>query len=183
MDNNEMNTQRGAFAFYASFYNTIKKLPERARLPMYEAIAEFAFNMVEPDFSQEQDSLLLDIAWGPIRGVLHANYIKWLNGNKGGKPKNGNTKDKPPRNQAETNPEPTQNQTETNPIQDIGNKEIGNKEYRKIGSMNNGNKGIRNNPPGGSPSSPPPLPPYIPSSFDIVVEYSYNLAEDNKLNM
>ena len=49
--------------------------------------------------------------------------------------------------------------------------------------MNNGNKGIRNNPPGGSPSSPPPLPPYIPSSFDIVVEYAYNLAEDNNLNM
>ena len=41
--------ERSQFTFYRSFYEALRRLPKKARLEAYEAIAAYALDGVEPD--------------------------------------------------------------------------------------------------------------------------------------
>lgn len=90
--------------FYRSFYESIKKFPSAVRLPLYEAITAFGFDLVEPDFSGVKDKYrpFIEAVWDGIRPQLWANHQRWLNGSDGGAPEGNQNARKQPRNNLET---------------------------------------------------------------------------------
>lgn len=77
----------GKITFFASFYETLKKLPEAQREPFMMGLLGYAFEGIEPDFA---DDLLLDIAFTNARPNLDASARKAKvareNGEAGGRP-------------------------------------------------------------------------------------------------
>ena len=76
--------KRGQFTFYRSFWEAVKGLPKKDRLPIYEAIAEYALDgTIPPGLTQSQRAFFL-----LVKPNLDASRIKAANGKQGGsKPK------------------------------------------------------------------------------------------------
>ena len=90
--------------FYRSFYESIKKFPSAVRLPLYEAITAFGFDLEEPDFSgvKEKYRPFIEAVWDTIRPQLWANHQRWLNGKGGGAPEGNQNARKQPKNNLES---------------------------------------------------------------------------------
>lgn len=69
-----------SFIFQRSFSDSIKCLPERYRLPLFEAIAEYGLNGVEPDFGCQADRFILDAVWAGVKPQLDTEHRRHLNG-------------------------------------------------------------------------------------------------------
>lgn len=95
---------RDSFVFYRSFYEAIRELPRDIQGEIYTAIMEYGL------YGNETDNLkpIARSIFMLVKPLMDANYSRYENGCKGGRPKGG-------KNQAETEPKPKQNQTETKP--------------------------------------------------------------------
>ena len=83
-DNTKANsTERPKFLFYRSFKEAIDQLPKEERLPIYEAIAEYAFDKTEPDFEDGTPGKLI---WTLVSPLLKRDFSLWENGKAGGCP-------------------------------------------------------------------------------------------------
>lgn len=77
--------ERKSFVFYASFYNSIKKIKDKSlRCDIYEAIFELALNGNNITIDNELAILALDL----IMPQITANNTKYENGKRGGRPSN-----------------------------------------------------------------------------------------------
>lgn len=75
--------ERKSFVFYASFYNSIKKIKDKSlRCDIYEAIFELALNGNNITIDNELAILALDL----IMPQITANNTKYENGKRGGRP-------------------------------------------------------------------------------------------------
>lgn len=96
---------RDGMIFYKSFYDSIKELPKKERLLIYDAIMEYSLYDKEPELSGIVKSLFT-----LIKPQIDANNHRRDNGNKGGRPKQSDnqtiTKAEPNVNQIETKDEP-----------------------------------------------------------------------------
>ena len=72
-----------SFIFYRSFYDAISRCPADLQSALYRAVASYALDCIEPDFSDNQMAAAI---WTLIRPQLDANYKRYLNGCKGGAP-------------------------------------------------------------------------------------------------
>lgn len=87
--------ERDSFIFYRSFFLSVDRLPEDMQLLLYRAIAQYALDKIEPDFSSSQYLQFIEAIWDGIRPQLDANYKRFVNGCMGGAPKgNQNAKKK-----------------------------------------------------------------------------------------
>lgn len=102
-----MTKQRDSFIFYRSFYDASKALDDENRLALLDAIFEFALNHTETELEALPDAM-----FKLIKPQLEANYAKWQNGNKGGRPKTPETKKKPKQNLTKTKPKPNVNEND-----------------------------------------------------------------------
>ena len=110
---NQETPCRESFVFYRSFYDSIGRLPERAQLALFRAVAEYGLDQVVPDFAGVPQQPFVEAIFAGIRPQLDANHKRFLNGCKGGEfgrlggaPK-GNTnarKGKQPQNNPKTTP-------------------------------------------------------------------------------
>ena len=112
-----------AFVFYRSFYEAIRHLPDKAdKADIYEAIASYALDGVEPQLAGTSAAIFTI-----VKPFLDKNIQRSINGRKGGRPKQNETKTKPNENQSETEQKPNENQS-AEKANLINNKEIKNKE-------------------------------------------------------
>ena len=103
---------KDSFIFYRSFFNSLEKCPTEIQLPLFKAIARYALDYTEPDFSDSPHMQFAEAVWEGIKPQLDANYRKFLNGCKGaefgklgGAPKgNQNARKKQPQNNPKTTP-------------------------------------------------------------------------------
>ena len=68
-----------SFIFYRSFATALKKIPDQARLSLYDAITGYCFDGIEPELSG-----IAEIAWDLIKPQLDANKKRQDNGKYGG---------------------------------------------------------------------------------------------------
>ena len=128
--------QRPYFPFYRSFRDAIAELPQETKLPIYEAIANYALDGVEPN--SEVLGVIGGAMWKLILPNLVVSRQKYNNGCKGGCPK-GTTKPSMRGNQNATKPKQNQNETKTKTInREIDNREIDNREIDNREIDNNG---------------------------------------------
>ena len=113
--NQETTPGRESFVFYRSFYESIQGLPDRVQLALFQAVARYGLDQVEPDFSGVPQQPFVEAIFAGIRPQLDANHKRFLNGYKGkefgrlgGAPK-GNT------NASKTTPKQPQNNPKTTP--------------------------------------------------------------------
>ena len=96
--------KRDSFIFYRSFFEATEPLSQEQKASLYDAICKY---------SLEHEEITLDpictAMFGLIKPQLDANYIRYSNGKKGGKPKQNITKAKPKANQKLTKAEPNVN--------------------------------------------------------------------------
>ena len=92
-----MTTKRDSIVVYRSFYEAAKALTDKEELELYRAIFEFGLD--------HKNAAMFKL----IKPQLEANYKKWQNGMRGGRPKQEESKDKPKDNQKETKDEPNEN--------------------------------------------------------------------------
>ena len=59
---------RDSFIFYASFYDSMEKMPAKDKLELLDAICQYALKNQEPKFSG-----LSIYVWPPVKAVLDAN--------------------------------------------------------------------------------------------------------------
>lgn len=97
---------RESFIFYASFYEALKELPNELRLEIFDAVCEFSLNGKEPELTGVARAI-----FALIRPQIAANFARYENGCKGGRPK---TETKPNENQNQTETKPNENQVGTN---------------------------------------------------------------------
>ena len=157
-----MNTpdQRKGFTFYRSFVNAIRKLPDADKLAVYEAIADYSLDGVEPN--EEELSLYAQMLWEVILPNLDADRRRYENGTKGGCPKGaakpsmiGNQNAKK-QNKTETKPNQNQNKSNVNANVNVNEKENVNENVEGEVAM----------PPKGVKFTPPSLIIY-PNELDI----------------
>ena len=110
--NQGMTPCRESFVFYRSFYDSIGRLPERAQLALFRAVAEYGLDQVVPDFSGVPQQPFVEAIFAGIRPQLDANHKRFLNGCKGGAPV-GN-RNNPNGRKGGTNQEPTEKQPNVN---------------------------------------------------------------------
>lgn len=96
---------RDSFVFYRSFWEAVKDLPEEQFKSAISAIAEYALDDKVPETAGIEKTIYL-----LTKPQIDANYRKYQNGTKGGRPKTGN---KPNNNQTLTKSKPTANQEQT----------------------------------------------------------------------
>ena len=103
--------ERESFIFYRSFFLSVDRLPEDMQLPLYKAIAQYALDRIEPDFSNSRHLQFIEAIWDGIKPQLDANYRRFVNGCKGGAPKGStnNPNGRRGKNQPRTNQELTKN--------------------------------------------------------------------------
>ena len=85
--------KRESFIFYKSYYDSIKELKGTEQLKLYNAIFQFQFENEEIELKGVCKSV-----FNLIRPLLSANNQRYLNGKKGGRPKNENETEKKPEN-------------------------------------------------------------------------------------
>ena len=96
---------RDSFIFYKSFYESIKELDPKDQVQIYNAIFEFEFLNKTPELKGVCKSIFTLII-----PQLEANNKRYINGTKGGRPKNQTiTKTKPKNNQKITKVKPNDN--------------------------------------------------------------------------
>ena len=78
MENVE-SVRNNAIVIYRSYYEAIEKLPEADRLPVFEAIFEYALNGTEPELDGTPAAIFM-----LIKPTLDASRRKAANGKKGG---------------------------------------------------------------------------------------------------
>lgn len=88
-----------AFTFYRNYYEIIRYLPPKDKLQLYDAILEYMFEDKEPQLKQ-----LLNGIWVNIKRPLDNNKKNIINGKKGGKPKETESKPKTNPNETQTKP-------------------------------------------------------------------------------
>ncbi|MBR2400164.1 MAG: hypothetical protein IKB03_00200 [Tidjanibacter sp.] len=76
---------REYFTFYRSFRNSISRAPVEVRLALYEAIADYALDLVEP--SESDLGPMGMMVWELLLPILRASRRKYEAGRKGGAPK------------------------------------------------------------------------------------------------
>lgn len=98
--------ERDSFVFYRSFYEAIKCLDDSEAIECFKAIADYALDGIEPEIEGAARAIFIT-----VKPQIDANYRKYLNGCKGGKPKANQdiTKTKPKDNQSETKVKPNVN--------------------------------------------------------------------------
>lgn len=140
---------RDSVLLYRTTYLALKALPPEMLKEALVAICEYAMDDKEPPDEGIGKAMLEQ-----CRLVIDKNNQRYLNGTKGGRPKNQTeTKSKPNQNQTVTNAEPNRNQPVT--IKDKG---------EKIKDKNNiKEKGKRE-----KPGKPDPLPEY---QYKEIIEY------------
>lgn len=108
--------ERDSFIFYRSFFLSVDRLPEDMQLLLYRAIAQYALDKIEPDFSSSQYLQFIEAIWDGIRPQLDANYSRFVNGCKGGAPKGSanNPNGRRGKNKPKTNRELTKNKSNNN---------------------------------------------------------------------
>lgn len=108
--------ERESFVFYRSFFLSVDRLPEDMQLPLYRAIAQYALDRIEPDFSSSRYLQFIEAIWDGIRPQLDANYRRFVNGCKGGAPKGSanNPNGRRGKNKPKTNRELTKNKPNVN---------------------------------------------------------------------
>ena len=79
-----MEKRRDTFIFYRSFYEALKELPDASRLVLYDAIADYSLNLIEPDLQGIERAV-----YTLIRPILEANRIRYENGSKPKKKQTG----------------------------------------------------------------------------------------------
>tara|TARA_B110000285_G_C14867507_1_gene487568 strand:+ start:109 stop:711 length:603 start_codon:yes stop_codon:yes gene_type:complete len=99
-----MTTKRDSIVVYRSFYEAAKALTDKEELELYRAIFEFGLDHKTADMGPMAAAM-----FKLIKPQLEANYKKWQNGMRGGRPKQEESKDKPKDNQKETKPQPNEN--------------------------------------------------------------------------
>lgn len=77
-----MKEGRKGFVFYASFYESAKTLENTEKMKLYDAIIEYGLNQKEPALDG-----YLKAMFELIRPQMDANFKRYLNGKKGGRPK------------------------------------------------------------------------------------------------
>ena len=100
-----MTTKRDSIVVYRSFYEAAKALTDKEELELYRAIFEFGL-----DHKNAEMGPMAAAMFKLIKPQLEANYKKWQNGMRGGRPKQEESKDKPKDNQKETKDEPNENE-------------------------------------------------------------------------
>ena len=98
---------RDSVAFYRSFAEAIKTLPEEEQLKALWAIIDYGLDEITPEEYGIHTAIFL-----MAKPQIDANNKRYQNGTKGGRPI---TEQKPNQNQTETKAEPNHNQTITKP--------------------------------------------------------------------
>ena len=79
---------KNSFIFYASFDEALRELPDKSRLKIYDAIADYALRgIIRNDFKGIEKAV-----YSLIIPQLQANNNRYENGCKGGRPKKTETK-------------------------------------------------------------------------------------------
>ena len=73
---------KDSFIFYRSFYECLKGLPDESRVRIYDNICEMALNGNDIDGLQGIEANIFTL----IRPQIEANYKRFINGLKGGRP-------------------------------------------------------------------------------------------------
>lgn len=95
---------RDSVVFYRSFWEAIKKLPDKDQLESLTAIIEYGLNDAEPQSDGVSAAIFL-----MARPQIDANNKRYRNGTKGGRPI---TKQEPNNNQNKIKPEPNEKEKE-----------------------------------------------------------------------
>ena len=99
-----MKNKRDSIVVYRSFYEAAKALGDKEELQLYRAIFEFGL-----DHKNIEMEPMAAAMFKLIQPQLEANYKKWQNGLRGGRPKQEESEDKPKANQKESKDEPNDN--------------------------------------------------------------------------
>ena len=99
-----MKTKRDSIVVYRSFYEAAKALGDQEELELYRAIFEFGL-----DHKNAEMGPMAAAMFKLIKPQLEANYKKWQNGMRGGRPKQSESEQEPKDNQKETKDEPNEN--------------------------------------------------------------------------
>ena len=99
-----MTTKRDSIVVYRSFYEAAKALTDKEELELYRAIFEFGL-----DHKNAEMGPMAAAMFKLIKPQLEANYKKWQNGMRGGRPKQSESEQEPKDNQKETKDEPNEN--------------------------------------------------------------------------
>jgi len=103
-----MKPKKDSIVIYRSFYKAAKVLSDQEELELYRGIFEFGLNHKEIEMGPIPAAM-----FQLIKPQLEANYKKWLNGLKGGRPNQSHnqkiTGEEPKDNQDETKDEPNVN--------------------------------------------------------------------------
>ena len=100
-----MTTKRDSIVVYRSFYEAAKALTDKEELELYRAIFEFGLDHKTADMGPMAAAM-----FKLIKPQLEANYKKWQNGMRGGRPKQSESEQEPKDNQKETKDEPNENE-------------------------------------------------------------------------
>ena len=94
--------EKSSFVFYLSFDEALRELPEKSRLRLYDAIADYALRGKDTEFTGIEKAV-----FSLIKPQLHANNQRYENGCKGGEfGKLGGRPKKPQENPKETPKKP-----------------------------------------------------------------------------
>ena len=78
MEKNQEHEIRMSFSFYRSFRDALQDFPDEIRLKLYDAISNYALDLIEPNLTG-----IANGAWKLIKPLLDANIKKWTDGKKG----------------------------------------------------------------------------------------------------
>ena len=79
---------KDTFIVYRSFYEATKPLSDEDKLALFDAIFEFGLNHKESDLAALPKAM-----FSLMKPILEANHKRWLNGKKGGRPRQEEPKD------------------------------------------------------------------------------------------
>lgn len=168
------------FAFFESYQNAIDRMPtDGAKLQMYQAITQYMFNGVAPDFQGEQlEIMALNIAWELVVPILNLSLKRSIAGSMGrgverpsmrgnqNASKGEENKAKSKQNQSKTK----QNQAKQN--YRIGEDRIG-KEKEK--EMEGGNARVKRE------NTFAPTPNFSIPTIDAIIAVMQGVCEDKKV--
>ena len=144
---------RDSVVFYRSFYEAVKDLPPKQFKECVQAIMDYGLDGTEPSGNGIEKTIFL-----LSKPQIDANNRRYLNGKKGGRPRNQNqeiTKTEPSSNQRKTKEEPNDNQEIT--IPEPKEKE---KDKEKVKKEIPSNEGIKK-----------PRPVFVPPTVENVSGY------------
>ena len=99
---------RDSGIIYRSYYEAIGSLPEASRLALYDALMAYIFDGKELPL-EGVDKVIFTL----IKPNLDANYKRFENGKKGGRPSKKLPETEPKKNLTESKTKPTADQTES----------------------------------------------------------------------